>query len=257
MHRFLLEAPERLTQWQHKASTTLWSRSASELVPPHVARLPLPVVAYAEHLDLDYAQSNSLSARPRPTVETPSNTFNDDDVSELISPASRMQGSTFRLSRLGEGPSRPPTSVAASRRTTFRTSYRTSFIPQSPSSPDSAEHASMRSPPRSISSNERSVDHRHSVSITTPSRWPTFNGEQFHAAGFGRSGTGRSRASSVSSPASVHRPPPLPLPSLPSAGIRTSPNSARTPPPSAVRQCTESEILHWLGFHSFRDSMLA
>lgn len=216
-----------------------WNRQLAGMIVPSQ-------VAYAEHLDLDYAQANSLSARPRPTVETPSNNFHDDDVSDLISPASRhLQDSNFRLSRFGEGPSRPQESAAASR----RTSYRTSFIPESPSSPESMPFPLHDS--RSISSSERtrsvsvsftqesSVDHRRSVSIPTPNRWPTFNAGQFRAAGYGRStSSGRSRASSTSSPSSVHRPPPLPLPTLPSAGIRQAqiPRGPRPPPLSASAQ---------------------
>ncbi|KAJ7682761.1 hypothetical protein DFH06DRAFT_1162063 [Mycena polygramma] len=214
-------------------------------------------VAYAERLDLDYAQANSLSTPLRPTINTPPLLSHDDDVSDLISPASRIPGSHFRLSRFGEGPSRPSESIAASRRTSFRTSYRTSFIPEtvSSSSPDSDSFSANMPVPlhdsRSISSTERrrsasvsltqgsSMDHGYDVSTPTPARWPTFNGAQFRAAGYGRST--RSRASSDSSPASIHRPPPLPLqsslPPLPSAGpgIRQSqiPRGPRPPPASA------------------------
>jgi len=218
-----------------ESSTSPWNRQLAGMIVPSQA-------AYAERLDLDYAQSNSLSARPRLAVGTPppTSTFNDDDVSDLLSPASRIQGSNFRLSRLGEGPSRVQGSTAASR----HTSYRTSFMPDSPSSPESSAPRSMPIPlhdSRSITSSERresaisftqesAVDHRRSVSIPAPARWPTFNGNQFRAAGYGRSV--RSRTSSVSS---VHRPPPLPLPTLPSAGIRQSqtPRGPRPPPLSA------------------------
>ncbi|KAJ7180146.1 hypothetical protein C8R43DRAFT_1117473 [Mycena crocata] len=224
-------------------SQSPWNRQLAAMIVPSQA-------AYAERLDLDYAQANSLSARPRPTVETPLITTNDDDVSDLISPASRIQESNFRLSRLGEGPSRAQGSTAPSRRTSFRTSYRTSFLPDSiPSSPDSSGGQTTMPIPlhdaRSISSSERrrsasfstsqesSIDHRRSVSIPMPARWPTFNGNQFRAAGYGRSV--RSRASSVSSVQQIHRPPPLPLPSLPSAGIRQAqtPRGPRPPPLSA------------------------
>ncbi|KAJ7129625.1 hypothetical protein C8R44DRAFT_777254 [Mycena epipterygia] len=219
-------------------SQSPWDRQLAGMIVPSQA-------AYAERLDFDYAQANSLSARPRLTVNTPPpNTppadSNDDDLSDLISPASRMRVANLRLSRLGEGPSRKRESGAASRRTSFRTSYRTSFAPDSP---DSVDRSSMPIPLHdsrsiSMSSSERrrstsltqesSSDHRRSDS--TPVRWPTFNGNQFRAAGY------RSRASSVSSVGhSVHRPPPLPLPSLPSAGIRQSqtPRGPRPPPLSA------------------------
>ncbi|KAJ7498881.1 hypothetical protein FB451DRAFT_1203303 [Mycena latifolia] len=220
------------------ASQSPWSAQLSAMIVPSQA-------AYADRLDLDYAQAKSLSSRPRPTINTPPpDTFNEDDLSDLISPASRIQqGPNFRLSRLGEEHSRAQESAAPSR----HTSYRTSFIPDSlPSSPDSVAHTAVPIPlhdSRSISSSERrrstslsltqesSVDHRRSVSIPTPARWPTFNGNQFRAAGYGR--PVKSRASSVSS---IHRPPPLPLPTLPSAGMRQAqtPRGPRPPPLSAA-----------------------
>ncbi|KAJ7179097.1 hypothetical protein C8R46DRAFT_1187538 [Mycena filopes] len=161
-------------------SQSPWNQQlARPIVPSHAA--------FAEHLDLHYAQANSLPAGPR-LIATPAAAANDDDVSDLISPASRIPGSHFRLSRFAEGPSR-------SRRTSFRTSYRTSFAPETaPSSPET-EHPIPLHDSRSISSNERrrsasfsttqesSTDHRRSASIPTPSRWPTFNGNQFRAAG--------------------------------------------------------------------------
>ncbi|KAJ7771413.1 hypothetical protein DFH07DRAFT_804308 [Mycena maculata] len=226
-----------------------WNRQLAAMIVPSQ-------VAYAEHLDLDYAQSNSLSARPRPTEEKPSNAFDDDDVSDLLSPASNIQGSNFRLSRFGEGPSRAQASAAASRRTSFLTSYRTSFIPESPSSPESVAPIPLHDS-RSISSrsseSHRSLsltqesgsgDHRRSLSIP-PTRWPTFNGNQFRAAGYGQGRSnglpipGRSRSSSTSSPSSLHRPPPLPIPSTlrSSAGIRQeTPRGPRPPPLSASAQ---------------------
>ncbi|KAJ7047328.1 hypothetical protein C8F04DRAFT_1058432 [Mycena alexandri] len=222
------------------ASQSPYSQQLSKMIVPSQA-------AYAEHLDLHDAQVNSLPARPRPTISTPPATANEDDLSDLISPVSRIPNSHFRLSRFAEGPSRYQESAAPSRRTSFRTSYRTSFMPDTaPSSPDSEDQPVQFHDSRSISSNERrrsaslsttqesSTDHRRSASIPTPARWPTFNGNQFRAAGYGRST--RSRASSASSPSSIHRPPPLPLPlpSLPSAGIRQplTPRGPR-PPPSA------------------------
>jgi len=226
---------------------------------PQLAGMIVPSqVAYAERLDLDYAAANSLPTPTpiRPTIQTPPANRDEDDenISDLISPASRVPGSNFRISRFGEGPARQ----LDSRRTTFRTSYRTSYIPETvPSSPESeVSRVDMPIPlhdSRSISSSERrrsasvsatqesSVDHRRSVSIPGPTavRWPTFNGEQFRAAGYGRT---RSQASSTSSPPSIHRPPPLslptqaPLPLMSSAGpgIRAAltPRGPR-PPPSA------------------------
>ncbi|KAJ6539387.1 hypothetical protein B0H19DRAFT_357705 [Mycena capillaripes] len=223
---------------------------------PQLAGMIVPSqVAYAERLDLDYAQASSLSTPLRLTISTPPvPPAHDDDVSDLISPASRMPSSHFRLSRFAEGPSRRPSeSAAASRRTSFRTSYRTSFAPDVvPSSPDSEEHTDVPIPlydSRSISSNERrrsaslsltqesSVDHRRSVSIPTPARWPTFNGEQFRAAGYGRAPRSRASSSGSSQPSAIHRPPPLPLPLLPNAGpgIRQlqTPRGPRPPPQSA------------------------
>ncbi|KAJ7228611.1 hypothetical protein GGX14DRAFT_413912 [Mycena pura] len=187
---------------------------------------------YAERLDLDYAQANSLPARPRPTVDTPlANTAKDDiSVSDLVSPVSR---SHLRLSRFGDRPSK---------HTSFRTSYRTSFVPDSvPSSPDSIVRMSITSNERRRSASlsltqESSVDHRRSALNPMPERWPTFNASQFRAAGFGRPSI--SRASSVSSPPSVvHRPPALHIPPLPSlsTGIRQvqTPRGPRPPPLSA------------------------
>ncbi|KAJ7908321.1 hypothetical protein B0H13DRAFT_2017076 [Mycena leptocephala] len=218
---------------------------------PQLAGMIVPSqVAYAEHLEYDYARANSLSTPLRPTISTPPVALNDDDESDLISPASRIPGSHFRLSRFGEGPSRPSESAAASRRTSFRTSYRTSFIPDTiPSSPDSdsviRDHPIPLHDSRSISSHDRrqsaslsltqesSVDHRRSVSIPAPARWPTFNGDQFRGAPYGRAP--RSRASSGSSPPSIHRPPPLPLLASAGPGIRQAqtPRGPRPPPPSA------------------------
>ncbi|KAJ7700137.1 hypothetical protein B0H17DRAFT_1048752 [Mycena rosella] len=217
-------------------SQSPWAGKLSAMIVPSQA-------AYAERLDLDYAQANSLSARPRPTITTPPppSSSHEDDVSDLISPASRIRGPNFRLSRLG-GVQESTESAAPSR----RTSYRTSFLHDSDTASPNAARASMPIPlhdSRSIYSSERrrstslsltqesSVDHRRSVSIPTPARWPTFNGNQFRAAGYGP--PARSRASSASS---VHRPPPLPLPSLPSAGIRQAqtPRGPRPPPLSAA-----------------------
>ncbi|KAJ7781198.1 hypothetical protein B0H16DRAFT_1497416 [Mycena metata] len=224
------DGPFRRTDLNVGVSQSPYNQQLSKTIVPSQA-------AYAEHLDLHDAQANSLPARPRPTISTPPPTANDDDMSDLISPASRIPATNFRLSRFAEGPGAP------SRHTSFRTSYRTSFIPETAPSSPSEDHSSDS---RSMSSNERrrsaslsttqesSTDHRRSVSIPTPARWPTFNGNQFRAAGYGRS---RSRASSVTSPNSIHRPPPLPLPlpSLPSAGIRQAqtPRGPRPPPPSA------------------------
>lgn len=184
---------------------------------------------YAERLDLDYAQANSLPARPRPTVDSPlANTAKDDtSVSDLISPVSL---SLLRLSRFGDRPSK---------HTSSRTSYRTSFVPDSlPSSPDSLSISSnerRRSASLSLTQ-ESSVDHRRSALNPMPERWPTFNASQFRAAGFGRPSI--SRASSVSSPPSVaHRPPAIHIPALPSLspGIRQvqTPRGPRPPPLSA------------------------
>ncbi|KAJ7095429.1 hypothetical protein B0H15DRAFT_829541 [Mycena belliarum] len=223
------------------------SASGSRISQP-LRSAPLSIVpshaAYAERLDLDYAQARSLSARPRPTIITPPPaTLHEDDVSDIISPASRIKGINFRLSRLGEGSSRAHGSIGPSR----HTSYRTSFLPDShASSPESVAHAPMHfalHDSRSITSSDRrqsdslsytqesGADHRRSISIPTPSRWPTFNGNQFREAGYGR--PVRSRASSVSS---IHRPPSLPLNNLPSAGIRQAltPRGPRPPPLSAA-----------------------
>ncbi|KAF7301710.1 hypothetical protein MIND_00736600 [Mycena indigotica] len=204
-------------------------------------------IEFAERLDLETAQANSLPSRPRPTVNTPplDSAFNDDDISELISPASRMQPTNFRLSRVVDGPSRQPLSR--------HTSYRTSFIPDEsePSSPDSRMPVPLHDA-QSISSSERrrsaslsimpesSNDHRRTMSnepSPMPERWPTFNQSQFRAAGFGVS---RQSSSSSSSPSSGRRaPPPLPIKTLPlpGAGIRAAqgPKGPR-PPPSAQAQ---------------------
>ncbi|KAJ7638854.1 hypothetical protein FB45DRAFT_904066 [Roridomyces roridus] len=195
-------------------------------------------VAFAERLDQDRVQANSLSARPRPTVETPTRAFYEDDMlSDLVSHASRVPASNFRLSRLGEGPSR-----------SRRTSYRTSFVPESPETEESAapsvplpvHDGSSRSSSERRQSTSFSASHEssagHSRSNSNPTRrWPTFNGEQFRAAGYAQSNSGRSRASSGSTPSTVHRPPPILLPSLPSAGLRQSetPRGPRPPPLSA------------------------
>ncbi|KAF7292444.1 hypothetical protein HMN09_01228500 [Mycena chlorophos] len=193
----------------------------------------------AERLDMETAQARSLSARPRPTVTTPALVEQDDDnISDLISPASRMQPAhNFRLSRFVDG---------------------RSFVAEEsePTSPDSVVRTNLPVPlhdARSIASTterrrstslsmtqESSYDsHRRSasggqVAQPLPSRWPTFNQRQFKAAGFGES------RESTPSPASGKRPPPLPLPrsvvlpALPSAGIRAAqgPRGPR-PPPSA------------------------
>jgi len=226
--------------------------------PPLTGMIVPSQVAYAERLDHDYAVAGSLPTPTplRPTIQTPPalnyDEDEDEDVSDLLSPASRIPRSNFRISRFGEGPSRQ----LDSRRNTFRTSYRTSFVPETvPSSPESeVSRAEVPIPlhdSRSISSNERrrsasvsetaesSTDHRRSVSIPGPTaqRWPTFNGEQFRQAGYGRT---RSRSSTSGSPPSINRPPPLPLvsraplPSFPAAGIRgaVTPRGPR-PPPSA------------------------
>ncbi|KAJ7283613.1 hypothetical protein C8J57DRAFT_1676671 [Mycena rebaudengoi] len=208
--------------------------------------------AFADRLEHESAQANSLSARPRPTINTPTN-FNDT-VSEVISPVSRIQGSDIlRLSRIADGPGRG----YSTRHNSYRTSYRTSYTPEGPSSPDSvvratipvplhdAKSISTRSGDRrrsaSVSTTQESAsDHRRSVSIPIPERWPTFNERQFQAAGYGRSARNnstKSRTSSVASP-QAHRPPPLPLPlpSLMSPGIRQGPGprGPRPPPLSAV-----------------------
>jgi len=181
---------------------------------------------YAERLDLDYAQANSLPARPRPTVDTPlANSADDVSISDLVSPISRTH---LRLSRFGDRPSKP---------TSSRTSYRTSFVPDShPSSPDSIVRMSITSNERRRSaslSQESGVDHRRSASNPMRERWPTFNASQFRAAGFGRI----SRASSVSNSSFDHRPPALHIPALPSlsTGIRQAqtPRGPRPPPLSA------------------------
>ncbi|KAK7061759.1 hypothetical protein R3P38DRAFT_2831400 [Favolaschia claudopus] len=216
--------------------------SRNEDGPQLTATIVPSQVAYAARLDQDDAAANSLPTPTplRPTIQTPTRMEEEDeeDVSDLISPASRMPQSNFRISNLVDN--RP----LDSRRNTFRTSYRTSFIPETiPSSPDSeVSRAEMPIPlhdSRSTSSSERrrsasvsgtaesSVDHhRRSASNAggTPVRWPTFNGEQFRAAGYGRD---RTKSSSSGSPPIIHRPPPLPLPSqaprplLPSAGPGT------------------------------------
>ncbi|KAJ7276443.1 hypothetical protein B0H12DRAFT_1085465 [Mycena haematopus] len=233
---------------------------------PQLAGMIVPSqVAYAERLDHDYAAATSLPTPTplRPTIQTPpamSNYDEDENVSDLLSPASRIPRSNFRISRFGEGPPRQ----LDSRRNTFRTSYRTSFAPETrPSSPESeVSRADIPIPlhdSRSITSSERrrsasvsgtaesSADHVRNVSIPGPAatRWPTFNGEQFRAAGYRRS-----RASSTESPSSIHRPPPLllptraPLPSFPAAGIRgaVTPRGPR-PPPSAQSLRFSSSIL--------------
>ncbi|KAJ7368346.1 hypothetical protein DFH08DRAFT_831157 [Mycena albidolilacea] len=232
--------------------------SHNEAAPQFTKMIVPSQVAYAERLDLDYAAASSLPTPTalRTTIQIPTTEDDDEDISELISPASRMPASNFRLSRLGERRN--------TFRTSFRTSYRTSFIPETvPSSPESevSSHRDMPIPlhdSRSISSSssERrrsasvsgtqecgSVDHRRTISVpgATAVRWPTFNGEQFRAAGYGRT---RSRASSNASPPTIHRPPPLSLPNqppplsmLPAAGpgIRATltPRGPRPPPQSA------------------------
>ncbi|KAJ6515853.1 hypothetical protein C8R45DRAFT_957805 [Mycena sanguinolenta] len=229
---------------------------------PQLTGLIVPSqVAYAARLDHDYAAATSLPTPTplRPTIQTPMSNYDEDEnVSDLISPASRIPRSNFRISRFGDASSKQ----LDSRRNTFRTSYRTSFAPETvPSSPES-EVSRMDVPvplhdARSISSSERrrsasgsgtaesSVDHRRSISIPGgTTRWPTFNGEQFRAAGFG----GRSRASSAASPPSIHRPPPLslvpPAASFPAAGVRgaVTPRGPR-PPPSAQSVRFSSSIL--------------
>ncbi|KAF7352757.1 hypothetical protein MVEN_01242000 [Mycena venus] len=235
---------------------------------PQLAGMIVPSqVAYAERLDQDYAAANSLSTPTplRPTIQTPPIDRDDDEdenVSELISRLLAFQVPTLGSQDSGEGPSR----LLDSRRNTFRTSYRTSFIPETvPSSPDSdaGDTPIPLHDSRSISSSERrrsasvsgtqesgTVDHRRSVSIPGPTavRWPTFNGEQFRAAGYGRTRSRGSSAAGSGSPPSIHRPPPLPLssqappPLLPAAGpgIR----AAMTPrgPSSPADVCTKSSI---------------